>query len=436
MKSSSKLLLACLLTCLSPALLAEGTPAAPAAPAPTAAPAASPAESPPPGLPSPQPIPGHTQGAPTAAGKPIVPPPATAQGETPIPAPPELDAKGYLLIDFNTGAALAQARADERLEPASLTKIMTGYTIYRALAAGRVNLNDQVPISENAWRTGGSKMFVEVGKQVRMEDLLKGMIIQSGNDASVALAEHVAGSEQSFVDLMNQEAKRLGMTSSHFTNATGLPDPNHYTTARDIARVTTALIREFPQFYVWDGTKEYVYNGIKQENRNRLLWRDPTVDGVKTGFTDNAGYCLVASSKRDGMRLVSVVLGAKSPESRAQASLDLLNYGFRFYESHRLYPAAKPVQTLRVWKGDVEELPVGPARDVFATIPRGRYAQLSARMDKAPELTAPIPKGTRVGDIVVSLASQEVARVPLVALQPVAEGGIWQKTKDTVLQWF
>ena len=187
---------------------------------------------------------------------------------------------------------------------------------------------------------------------------------------------------------------------------------------------------------MWDGTKEYVYNGIKQQNRNRLLWRDATVDGVKTGYTENAGYCLVASSKRDGMRLVSVVLGAKSPEARAQASLELLNYGFRFYESHRLYPAAKPVQSLRVWKGDIEELPVGPARDVYATIPRGRYGQLSARMDKAPELTAPIAQGSRVGDIVVSLGTKEVVRVPLVALQPVGEGGLWQKTKDTVLQWF
>jgi serine-type D-Ala-D-Ala carboxypeptidase (penicillin-binding protein 5/6) len=409
MKSLSKPLLACLLTCLSTLPWAAGEPARPAPPPASAAPAVAVA---------------------------VAAPPATAQGESPIPAPPQLEAKGYLLIDFNTGATLAQTNADERLEPASLTKIMTGYTIYRALAAGRVHLTDQVSISENAWRTGGSKMFVEVGKQVGMEDLLRGMIIQSGNDASVALAEHVAGSEQTFAELMNTEAKRLGMTSSHFTNATGLPDPNHYTTARDIARVTAALIREFPQFYVWDGTKEYVYNGIKQQNRNRLLWRDPTVDGVKTGYTEAAGYCLVASSKRDGMRLISVVLGAKSPEARAQSSLELLNYGFRFYESHRLYPADKPVETLRVWMGDIENLPVGPARDVFATIPRGRYAQLSARMVKAPNLVAPIAKGARVGDIVVSLTDREVARVPLVALQGVAEGGIWQKTKDTVLQWF
>ena len=364
--------------------------------------------------------------------------PATAETETdpPVPAPPQIDAKGYLLVDFNTGQELASVAADERLEPASLTKIMTGYTIYRELKEGHVKLTDQVLISENAWRTGGSKMFVEVGKQVSMEDLLKGMIIQSGNDASVALAEHVAGSEQTFADLMNTRAKELGMSNSHFLNATGLPDPDHYTTARDIALVTAALIREFPEYYAWDGTKEFEYNGIKQQNRNRLLWRDPTVDGVKTGYTQNAGYCLVASAKRDQMRLISVVMGSKGPEARAQASLELLNYGFRFYESHRLYAAAKPVENLRVWMGDLQDLPVGPARDVVATIPRGRYQELSARLDKAPDLTAPIARGARVGDIVVNFKGEELVRVPLVALQDVNEGSLWQKARDTVLQWF
>ena len=363
---------------------------------------------------------------------------AAAETETdpPVPAPPQIDAKGYLLVDFNTGQELASVAADERLEPASLTKIMTGYTIYRELKEGHVKLTDQVLISENAWRTGGSKMFVEVGKQVSMEDLLKGMIIQSGNDASVALAEHVAGSEQTFADLMNTRAKELGMNNSHFINATGLPDPDHYTTVRDIALVTAALIREFPEYYAWDGTKEFEYNGIKQQNRNRLLWRDPTVDGVKTGYTQNAGYCLVASAKRDQMRLISVVMGSKGPEARAQASLELLNYGFRFYESHRLYAAAKPLENLRVWMGDLQDLPVGPARDVVATIPRGRYQQLSARLDKAPDLTAPIARGARVGDIVVNFKGEELVRVPLVALQDVNEGSLWQKARDTVLQWF
>jgi D-alanyl-D-alanine carboxypeptidase (penicillin-binding protein 5/6) len=279
-------------------------------------------------------------------------------------------------------------------------------------------------------------MFVEVGKQVLLEDLLKGMIIQSGNDASVALAEHVAGSEQAFADLMNTRAAELGMTSSHFTNATGLPDPEHYTTARDIALVTAALIREFPQYYVWDGTKEFEYNGIKQQNRNRLLWKDPTVDGVKTGFTQAAGYCLVASAERDAMRLISVVMGAKSPNAREQASLELLNYGFRFYESHRLYAAAQPLDNLRVWMGDIERVPVGPARDVVAVIPRGRYPGLAARLEKLPELRAPIAKGTRVGDVVVDLDGAEVLRVPAVALETVSEGGLWSKATDTVMQWF
>lgn len=361
---------------------------------------------------------------------------APAPEQTAVPPAPRVDAKGYLLIDFGTGSELAAANADQRLEPASLTKIMSAYVIYRALAEGRVQLTDQVLISENAWRTGGSKMFVEVGKQVGMEDLLKGMIIQSGNDASVALAEHVAGSEQTFAELMNAHAKRLGMTNSNFRNATGLPDPEHYTTARDMARVTAALIREFPQYYVWDGTKEFEYNGIKQQNRNRLLWRDSTVDGVKTGFTQKAGYCLVASAKRDDMRLISVVLGSSGPEARAQASLELLNYGFRFYESHRLYAAAQPMENVRVWKGDLEELPIGPVRDVVATIPRGRYGQLSARLEKNPQLMAPIPKGTQVGDVVVSLEEQELLRVPLVALQDVGEGSLWQRARDTVLQWF
>lgn len=353
-----------------------------------------------------------------------------------IPGPPTIDAQSYLLVDFGTGTTLAESRVDERLEPASLTKIMSAYTIYRELAEGRVHLTDEVLISEKAWRTGGSKMFVEVGKRVSLEALLKGMIIQSGNDASVALAEHVAGSEETFAGLMNKQAARLGMKSSHFTNATGLPDPEHYTTARDIALVTAALIQEFPQFYVWDGTKEFEYNGIKQKNRNRLLWRDPAVDGVKTGYTKNAGYCLVASAKRGDMRLISVVLGTSSPEARAQSSLELLNYGFRFYEGYKLYPASQPVDQLRVWKGEIEDLPVGPAQDVYVTIPRGSYVRLSARMEKASDITAPVGKGARVGDIVVDLAGKELARVPLVALQDVAAGGLWEQARDTVLQWF
>jgi D-alanyl-D-alanine carboxypeptidase (penicillin-binding protein 5/6) len=363
-------------------------------------------------------------------------PAAAAAPEIPIPAPPELAAKGYLLIDYNSGAVLAESNADERLEPASLTKILTGYVVSRELARGNLALEDKVLISEKAWRTGGSKMFVEVGAQVSLEDLLKGMIIQSGNDASVALAEHIAGSEETFAALMNTHAKRLGMTHSHFVNATGLPDPEHYTTARDIALVTAATIREFPDHYPWYAQKEFVFNNIKQHNRNRLLWRDDSVDGVKTGHTESAGFCLVASAKRDDMRLISVVLGAKGEEARAQASLALLNYGFRFYESHKLYPGGEPVETLRVWMGDIEDLPVGPAEDVYVTIPRGKYAKLAAQLEKNPDISAPIAKGDTVGAISISLEGKEIRRVPLTALQDVAEGGWLQKAKDSVLRLF
>lgn len=366
----------------------------------------------------------------------LTPAPAPAAVEIPIPDPPELAAKGYLLVEHNSGTVLAQSNAGERLGPASLTKIMTAYVVFRELAGGNLTLEDQVLVSEKAWRTGGSKMFIEVGKKVSLEDLLKGMIVQSGNDASVAMAEHIAGSEETFAELMNTHAKRLGMRDSHFVNATGLPHENHYTTAQDMALVTAASIREFPQYYAWYADKEFVFNGIKQPNRNRLLWRDDSVDGVKTGHTEAAGYCLVASAKRDGMRLTSVVMGAKGEEARARASLALLNYGFRFYETHKLYPGGEPVETLRVWMGDIEDLPVGPAEDVYVTIPRRKYNKLAAQLVKDPDISAPIVKGASVGYISISLEGEEVRRVPLVALQDVAEGGLLQKAKDSILQWF
>jgi len=331
---------------------------------------------------------------------------------------------------------LAEHQADERLDPASLTKIMTAYVVFRELAAGKVALTDEVLISEKAWRTGGSKTFVELGKQIPLEVLLHGMIIQSGNDASVALAEHVAGSEETFVSLMNTHAQRLGMTHSHFTNATGLPDPELYTTARDMTLVTAATIREFPEYYAWYSEKEFVYHGIKQNNRNRLLWQDAAVDGVKTGHTEAAGYCLVASAKRDSMRLTSVVMGAKSEKARAQASLALLNYGFRFYESPKLYPGGQPIEKLRVWMGAIEELPVGPAEDIHATIPRGRYDKLAARIEKNPDIIAPVAKGDKVGEIVVDLDGKEIGREPLIALEDVAAGGWWEWLRDTILRWF
>ncbi|MCB2262750.1 MAG: D-alanyl-D-alanine carboxypeptidase [Candidatus Thiosymbion ectosymbiont of Robbea hypermnestra] len=362
--------------------------------------------------------------------------PPRASNRIPIPDPPRLAVKSYLLVDHYSHRVLAQANADRHLEPASLTKIMTAYVVFRELAAGNLSLPDRVLISDKAWRTGGSKMFVETGKRVSVEDLLKGLIIQSGNDAGVALAEHIAGSEEAFANLMNTHAERLGMKHSHFTNATGLPHKDHYTTARDIALVTAASIREFPGYYAWYAVKDFVYNRIKQRNRNRLLWRDKSVDGVKTGHTAAAGYCLVASAEREGMRLTSVVMGARGEETRARASLALLNYGFRFYETHKLYPGNQPIETLRVWMGEVEELPVGPAEDIFVTIPRHTYDQLSIKLVTDPDLSAPIVAGSVVGRLGITLEGEELQRVPLVALRDVAEGGLLQKAKDTVLKLF
>jgi D-alanyl-D-alanine carboxypeptidase (penicillin-binding protein 5/6) len=359
----------------------------------------------------------------------------TAQ-QIPIPDPPRLDVKADLLIDPNSDTVLAESNADERVEPASLTKIMTAYVVFRELASGHLALKDDVLISKKAWRTGGSKMFVEVGTRVSVEDLIRGMIIQSGNDAAVALAEKVAGSTDTFADLMNANAKRLGMTNSHFVNPDGLPDPNHYTTARDIAKVTAATIREFPQYYAWYAEKEFEFNHIKQPNRNLLLWRDKAVDGVKTGHTKEAGYCLVASAKQDGMRLISVVLGATGIEARTRDSLALLNYGFRFFESHKLYGAGRELQKLRVWNGNIMELPVGPAQDVYVTIPRRTYDNLSAHIRKQAEIRAPLAKGAAVGSIVVQLSGKEVRKIPLVALEKVAEGGLWARARDSVLRWF
>jgi D-alanyl-D-alanine carboxypeptidase (penicillin-binding protein 5/6) len=361
--------------------------------------------------------------------------PIAAQ-DGPIPDPPSLGARGHLLLDFNSGAILAEEGSDERLEPASLTKIMTAYVIFRELSAGNLALDDEASISEKAWRTGGSKMFIEVGKRVSIEDLLKGMIVQSGNDASVALAEHVAGDEATFAELMNREARRLGMTNSNFVNATGLPDPQHYTTPRDIAKVAAAVIREFPEYYAWYSLPEFTYNNIKQSNRNRLLERDPSVDGIKTGHTQAAGYCLVSSAERDGRRLIAVVMGTASDAERVADSQALLNYGFNFFETHRPFPGGEPVETLRVWGGSALGLPVGPARDLYITIPRGRYAQLSAELEPAPDITAPVSWGDVVGEIVLRLGDTEIRREPAVALADVSRGNLLRRGWDAVVRLF
>jgi D-alanyl-D-alanine carboxypeptidase (penicillin-binding protein 5/6) len=337
---------------------------------------------------------------------------------------------------MNSGTILAEENADLRLEPASLTKIMTAYAVFVELREGNLQLSDQVLVSKKAWRTGGSRMFIEVGTQVSVEDLLKGMIIQSGNDASVALAEHIAGSEKTFAALMNSHAKRLGMHNTHFVNSTGLPDPEHYTTARDITRVSEATIREFPEYYEWYAIKEFTYNDIKQHNRNKLLWRDDSVDGIKTGHTEGAGYCLVASAEREGMRLISVVMGTASEEVRAQETLSLLNYGFRFFETHKLYPGQQSLAQVRAWKGRAKQLPLGLARDLYVTIPRHQYQDLNARLILEPTIVAPVPQGMPYGYAEVQLGDEALTRAPLVALQEVAEGGIWSKVVDGFLLWF
>lgn len=353
----------------------------------------------------------------------------------PVPAPPSVAATGHLLIDFDSGYVLAENNAEQRLEPASLTKIMTAYVVMKEIEAGQVTLQDQVLVSKKAWRTPGSRMFIEVGKKVSLEDLLKGMIIQSGNDASVALAEHIAGSEETFANLMNDHARRLGMVNTHFVNSTGLPADEHYTTPRDIAQVARATIREFPELYTWYATKEFTFNNIKQHNRNKLLWRDDAVDGVKTGHTEAAGYCLVASAQKDGMRLISVVMGTKSEDARARESQSLLNYGFRFYETHRLYGAGEKLTSTRVWKGSQEQLRLGLTRDLYITIPRGQYQNLNAGMQIEPQIIAPVSPGQPLGKLNISLDGESVVEENLVALDPIDEGGLVQTIKDTVLLW-
>ncbi len=360
---------------------------------------------------------------------------ATAWAVPPVPPPPTLQARSWILMDFHSGAVLAEHEADRRVEPASLTKLMTAYVLEQEIQAGRLKLEDWVLISEQAWRTPGSRTFVEPGTRVPVRDLMLGMVVQSGNDATVALAEHVAGSEELFVALMNQQARALGLRGTHFVNSTGLPHPEHYTTARDLAILTRALIRDFPQHYAWYKKRSFTFNGIKQHNRNRLLWRDPRVDGVKTGHTESAGYCLVASGVQDGMRLIAVVMGAASDEVRTRETGKLLAYGFRFYETHRLFQAGQPVVRERIWKGEVEELPLGLREDLYVTVPRGAYEELRTTHRVRRPVMAPVAEGTSLGQLTVRLGQQVLARRPLVALRPVAEGSLLRQLTDEVLLW-
>jgi D-alanyl-D-alanine carboxypeptidase (penicillin-binding protein 5/6) len=350
-----------------------------------------------------------------------------------IPASPSVAAKSFILLDFNSGKVLAEKNADVKLAPASLTKIMTVYVIFRELKSGHLALDEKVTISKKAWRTPGSRMFVEVNKKVAVEDLLKGVIIQSGNDASVALAEHVAGDEATFAALMNQHAERLGMLDTSFENSMGLPSKSHFTTARDLAKLTVAVIKEFPDYYKWDSQKEFTFNKITQPNRNKLLWRDKSVDGVKTGYTEEAGYCMVASAKREQMRLISVVMGTSSANARANESQTLLNYGFRFFETHRLYKGNEAVNDVKVWKGDGKKLPVGLADDLYVTIPRKHYSDLKAELNIDKKIVAPVTKGDKLGLVNVSLAGEVIINQPLVALESVEKGGIMQRLYDEAM---
>ena len=352
------------------------------------------------------------------------------------PQPPEVDARAHFLIDMHSERVLAAGGADERMEPASLTKMMTTYVVFSEMAQGKFELTDEVLVSEKAWRMQGSRMFIEVGTRVPVEALLMGVIVQSGNDAAVALAEFVAGDEGTFADLMNRHARRLGMSGSHFTNSTGLPDPDHYTTARDMALIAAALIRDFPEYYPWNAVREYEYGKIKQPNRNSLLFWDESVDGLKTGYTRTARYCLVASAKREGMRLIAVVMGAESTRVRARIAWSLLNYGFRFYETRRVYDSDEKVTDVRVWKGDARRLALGLGQSLYVTVPRGRYDEVDAKMEIAARLVAPVRAGERQGVLRLVLGEELNVERPLIALNDVEEGNLWRKVSDHVLLMF
>jgi len=396
-------------------------PAAPAAQAPAATPA----------LPTPQPV---------AKPAPATPVPG-ATGAGPTPPAPAIDAKSWVLMDYASGQVLAESNMDQRVAPASITKVMTSYVVSAEMAQGKIHLDDEVFISERAWRSGGagtdgSTSFLQLNSKVPLKDLLYGMIIQSGNDAAIALAEHTAGSEETFGQLMNQYAAKIGMTGTHYVDASGLPNPDHYTTAHDVALLSRALIHDFPEEYKIYAIKDFEWNGIKQHNRNTLLWRDETVDGIKTGHTSEAGFCLATSAKRGDQRLVAVVMGAPSEKQRADDNQELLNYGFRFFETKKLYAANTPLATPELWKGAVANLPLGVAEDVLVTFPHGRYNELKASLDMPSRLVAPIGKGKQVGTLKVQLDDKVLVQRPLVALDEGGEGGFFKRLSDGAWMWF
>jgi D-alanyl-D-alanine carboxypeptidase (penicillin-binding protein 5/6) len=376
--------------------------------------------------------------APCTAASPAPAPasaPAAPAATLHIPTAPQVDARSYILVDYRTDKTLAAHDPEARMEPASLTKLMTAYIVFQELAAGKLKLDQPVTVSEHAWRSEGSRTFIELGKPVSVQDLILGMIVQSGNDATIALAERVAGTEETFAQLMNAEANRLGMTGTHFENSSGLPSPQHYTSARDMSLLAIAMIRDFPQYYKYYSIREFEHNGIKQQNRNGLLEKDPTVDGLKTGHTDSAGFCLVTSALRDGMRLVSVVLGSTSMKARENASAALLNYGFTFYDTRLLVKGGTALASARVWKADHSPAELGLTDDLYLTLPRGA-ADVKTAVDVQPRLLAPLPKDATVGSLRVLAGGQTLATLPLHPLEAVASGGWWRRLIDSIHLWF
>lgn len=348
------------------------------------------------------------------------------------PSAPNINAKSYILIDVNSGKILAEKNSDQKLPPASLTKMMTLYVASNAIANKQITLKDNIRVSTNAWKTGGSRMFVKEGQEVSIEDLLKGVIVDSGNDACVAIAEHLGGSEKSFTQVMNQQANILGLKNSHFTDSTGLPNQNHYTTAKDLAILGSALIKDFPEYYHWYKQKWFTFNGIRQPNRNRLLWRNEKVDGLKTGHTNEAGFCLVSSAKQGNMRLLAVVLGSPSETARADDSERLLKYGFRFFETHNLYKANQPLAELNIYKGKQNKAVVGLKNDQYVTIPSGQYPRLSVNTKITKNLQAPIEQGQEIGQLIIQFDENIIASEPLYALENIDAGGFIKRMKDTM----
>src|SRR5690554_3265658 len=353
-----------------------------------------------------------------------------------IPSPPQIAGSSYVLIDPKSGRIIMESNSNERLPPASLTKMMTAYIVERELDEGRISMSDMVPISVKAWKTEGSRTFIKEGTSVSVEDLLKGVIIQSGNDASVALAEFIAGSEGAFVDIMNQQAQLLGMKDTHFENATGLPAPDHFSTAYDLAVLARAIINDYPENYPIFRSKHFTYNNIRQPNRNSLLWRDDSVDGLKTGHTEEAGYCLVASAKRGETRLIATVMGTSSSESRAQEVQKMLNYGFRYFETERLFRAGQELMASRVWGGQADEVSVGMPEDIYVTIPRGSREQLESVVDLDSVIKAPIKVGDELGRVRVVLDGETLVDEPVLALTEVPEGGLFKRIWDAIKLFF